>query len=119
MNGLLISSLHLSLIHLFYPSFNPNPTHDRNPNTSPPKQHTTSLPRLSNGGSIVAETLWEWSGSQGATLVIWNTVLVGYHDLPDGTCSIFLQPFLATLWDGSMVLICLVLDRMIVKIFEK
>lgn len=57
--------------------FNHNPTHDRDPNTSPPQQHTTFLPRLSNGGNTVAKTLWEWRGSWGATLVPWNTEVMG------------------------------------------
>lgn len=114
--NLFISSPHLlhtpfflffSPTHFFLPPLCPNPTHDRDPNTSPPQQHTTSLPRLSSGRSTVAGTLWEWRGSQGARPVTWNTAVVGYHGLPGGTCSIFLQHFLATVWDGSMVLIVL------------
>lgn len=95
------------------PSSNPHPTLDHNPNTAPPQQHTTSLHRLSNGGSTAVETLWEWRGSQGATRVAWNPEGAEGHDLPDGTSSISRQPSLVMRRDGSMVLIILltVLER--------
>lgn len=74
------------------------------PNTSPPQQRTTSLLRRSNGKSTAVETLWGWRGCQAAIVVPWNTAVVVYSALPDGTCLIFPRPSLATLWDGSMVL---------------
>lgn len=96
------------------PSSNPHPTLDHNPNTAPPQQHTTSLPRLSNGGSTAVETLWEWRGSQGATRVAWNPEGAEGRGLPDGMCSISRQPSLVMHRDGSMVLIILltVLEHM-------
>lgn len=110
--NLLLSSLHLfhllsSHVFLHHPSFNPTT------NASPPPQRTTSLPRLSSGGSTVVETLWEWRGSRGApplqdqapSPVPWNPEGAGDPDPPGGTCSISPQPSPATRWDGSMVLI--------------